>query len=211
MSVRRSVVLLVVPLLLVCRVDAKDKKKQLLPGDVLMAETVLVVVHPEAGEPLNSPAANRIAREDVEQAIIQWGRFTLVSEPQNADLVIAVETGHAPGPTIKNSPADDQPIIYEPIDGGARVSVQTGRQPDLTDPGPGRPEPRTPHVGKEAGPAEDTFEVYRGGVRHPLDAPPVWRYMAKDALKGPQVDAVEQFRKLIAESEEQRREKQKKH
>jgi hypothetical protein len=53
------------------------------------------------------------------------------------------------------------------------------------------------------------FEVYRGGVQYPLDSAPVWRYMAKDALNGPQVDAVEQFRKAIAESEEQRRQKQK--
>ena len=54
---------------------------------------------------------------------------------------------------------------------------------------------------------EDTFEVYLGGVEHPLDRSPIWRYMAKDALNGPQVDAVEQFRKAIAESEEARQQK----
>jgi hypothetical protein len=209
MSVRRSVVLLVVPLLLVSKADAKSKKKQLLPEDVLRAETVLVVINPEAGEPLKSPAANRTAQEDVEKAIMKWGRLRLVMGPETADLVIAVRKGHAAGPTIKNSPVDDRPVIYEPTDGGARVGVQTGRPPDLTNPGLGGSGPRTPSVGKEVGPSEDMLEVYRGRVEYPLDAPPVWRYMAKDALKGPQVDAVEQFRKLVTESEEQRRQKQK--
>jgi hypothetical protein len=46
-----------------------------------------------------------------------------------------------------------------------------------------------------------------GGVDYPLDAPPVWRYTAKDALKAPRVDAVEQFRKAIDESEQQRQHK----
>ena len=51
------------------------------------------------------------------------------------------------------------------------------------------------------------FEVYRGGVDYPLDAAPVWRYIAKGALNEPQVAAVEQFRKAIDESEKQRQQK----
>jgi hypothetical protein len=50
------------------------------------------------------------------------------------------------------------------------------------------------------------FIVYRGSVDtllSPLDAPPVWRYSAKDALASPSVPAVEAFRKLIAESEKE--------
>ena len=49
--------------------------------------------------------------------------------------------------------------------------------------------------------------VYRGSKDDPywtpLDAPPVWRYTAKDALDSPGVPAVEVFRKLIADSEKQ--------
>jgi hypothetical protein len=45
------------------------------------------------------------------------------------------------------------------------------------------------------------FEVYRGGIVDPLDAPAVWRYTAKDCLRAPQVSAVEEFRKAIAEAE----------
>ena len=38
-----------------------------------------------------------------------------------------------------------------------------------------------------------------GGREYPLDASPLWRYIAKDSLNAPQVDAVEQFRKAIEE------------
>ncbi|AXC15278.1 hypothetical protein ACPOL_6034 [Acidisarcina polymorpha] len=37
----------------------------------------------------------------------------------------------------------------------------------------------------------------------PLDAPAVWRYMARNALESPSVPAVDAFRKAIAESEKQ--------
>ena len=204
MSVRMSIVLLVAPLLLGSYADAKHKKKQLLPDDVLGAETILVVIHPDAGEPLKSPAVNQTAREDVEKAIMKWGRFRLVMESQTADLVIAVRKGHAPGPVI-NGPENERPVIFEPTDVGGRVGVQQGRPPDVINPA----ERRRPGLSNEVGPSEDMLEVYRGGVQYPLDSAPVWRYMAKDALNRPQVDAVEQFRKAIAESEEQRRQKQK--
>jgi hypothetical protein len=207
MSVRASVVLLLLSLLSAPQAQAKNKKKQLLPEDVLRAERVLVVIHPEAGEPLTNPRANRTAQEEVEKAIMKWGRFKLVMDAQTADLVIAVRKGHANGPTIRNSPSDDRPVIGQQTDGEIRVGVQRGRPPDLTDPGFGGSERRRPHTTNEVGPSEDAFEVYRGGVEYPLDMSPVWRYMAKNALDGPQVDAVEQFRKAIAESEEQRRQK----
>src|SRR5215831_1612121 len=169
MSVRMSIVLLVAPLLLGSQADAKNKKKQLLPDDVLRAETVLVVIHPDAGEPLKSPAANRVAQVEVEMAIMKWGRFRLVMESQTADLVIAVRKGHAPGPTIRNSPTDDRPVIAQQTDDQIRVGVQRGRPPDLTDPGFGGSDPRRPHITNEIGSSEDTFEVYLGGVAHPLD------------------------------------------
>jgi hypothetical protein len=199
MSGRMSIFLLL-PLLLVPLADAKNKKKQVLPDIVLKAQTVLVVIHPEAGEPLTSPMANRTAQEDVEKAITKWGRFRLVMDGETADLVIAVRKGHASGPTIRNSPADDRSVIYQRTDGDARTAGQHGR-PDLTDAGLGGATDREPHLSNEIGSSEDALEVYRGGVEYPLDAAPVWRYMAKDALSAPRVSAIEQFKKAIDESE----------
>jgi hypothetical protein len=49
-----------------------SKDKSVLPADVLSAQTVLVVIDPDAGEPLTSPGANSTAREDVERSITKW-------------------------------------------------------------------------------------------------------------------------------------------
>jgi len=52
---------------------AKDKK-EILPADVLEAKTVLVVIDPNAGISSSSPNENRTAQEDVEKALMNWGR-----------------------------------------------------------------------------------------------------------------------------------------
>lgn len=180
----------------------KDKKKVTLPYDVLQAHTVLVVIHPDAGEPLTDPSANRRAQEDVEQALMKWHRFDLVMEASTADLVIAVRKGNGQTsrPTIQHSPIDNRPVILEPGDGNVRLGGHQGHPPDITQPA-GDPTDSSPRIGNEIGPSEDTFEVYRGKLGDPLDAPPVWRYMAKDALRSPVVPAVEQFRKALDEAE----------
>ena len=207
MSSRWPVALLVV-LLLTLPVVAKNKKKPTLPDLILKAQTVYVVIHPDAGEPLTDPTANRTAEDAVEKAIMKWGRFRLEPGSQTADLIIAVRRGHAAGPMIRNSPADDRPVIIQPNgEGGTRVGGHQGRPPDLSDPGLGGPTDRGPQISNQIGSSEDSFEVYMGGIDYPLDAPPLWRYTAKDALKAPRVDAVEQFRKAINESEQQRQQK----
>jgi hypothetical protein len=193
-------------LLLAPLVHAKNKKKQVLPDYVLKAQTVLVVVHPDLGEPLTNPAANRTAQDNVEKAMMKWGRFNLVMDVQTADLVVVVREGYAGGPAVNNSPTDNRPVIYQPSGGNTRIAGQQGRPPDLNNPGLHGSTDRG-NITNEIGPSEDTFEVYQGGVEYPLDAAPVWRYMAKDALSGPEVPAVEQFRKAIDESEKQHQQK----
>ena len=207
MSSRLRIALVLV-LLSTLPVIAKNKKKPTLPDLILKAQTVYVVIPPDAGEPLTDPTANRTAEDAVEKAIMKWGRFRLVPGSQTADLIIAVRKGHAAGPTIRNSPADDRTVIIQPTgEAGTRVGGHQGRPPDLSDSGLGGPADRGPQISNQIGPSEDAFEVYMGGVDYPLDAPPLWRYVAKDALKAPRVDAVEQFRKAINESEQQRQQK----
>ena len=182
---------------------AKDKKKRALPDSILRAETVLVVIRPDAGEPLTDPRANRTAHDDVEQALMSWGKYKVVRDTETADLIIAVRKGHGNGPTIQNAPADT--IIYPPT--RQPSSREPPLTPPLTNPPLERPRSREPQISNEAGPPEDIFEVYLGRIEFPLDAAPLWRYMAKDALKGPNVKAVEQLRNLIDESEKQLRPK----
>jgi hypothetical protein len=206
MSARMTMFFLVV-LVVASMAHARNKKKQVLPDSVLKAQTVLVVIYPGAGEPLTNPTANQTAQDNVEKALMKWGRFRLVMDAQTADLVIAVRKGHAGGPTVSNSPTDNRPVIVQSTGGDIRVGGQRGRPPDLTDPGLGGSTDSGPRIGNEIGTSEDTFEVYRGGVEYPLDGAPVWRYIAKGALNGPEVTAVEQFQKVLSESEKQHQQK----
>ena len=62
------------------------------------------------------------------------------------------------------------------------------------------------HVGvvfpqTEIGGADDSFTVFQGGVKDPLDGNPAWRYTAKDGLRPHSVPAVDEFRKALAEAD----------
>jgi hypothetical protein len=121
--------------------------------------------------------------------------------------VISVRTGSQGAPTVWGGPIDQRPGVVQPTDGGIRIGAQQGRPPN-SDPTMG-PQDKGPHIGKEAGSPDDAFEVYIGNVQSPLDSSPIWRYMAKDCLRAPEVTAVEQFRKAITESEKQQQQKKK--
>jgi hypothetical protein len=186
---------------------AKDKKKGLLPMDVLQAKTVLVLVDPNAGVAIEHPNADRTAREDVEQALMKWGRFNLVMDAADADLVITVHksSGKIAQQTIGGIPTNNRPVVMQPTDSGGRIG---GRQGNPGYPGdPSSSESPNPQPQVEMGGAQDMFVVYRGNKANlqdsPLAAPSVWRYTAKDALESPDVPAVEVFRKAIADTEKQ--------
>lgn len=194
-------------LLLLCSVaaDAKSKKKILLADDVLQAQTVVVLADPSAGVDISDPLANRNARQNVESAIRRWERFRLSVDPYSADLIIIVRRGRGKlaGPTIGGVPISNDPITMQAPDPG---SFPDGRPPNrMPASGPmGPPRSMGPTPRMEAGAPDDMLSVYRGHRDNAIDYPPVWRYSAKDALKAPDVRAVEEFRKVIAEAEKQR-------
>jgi hypothetical protein len=204
--------LLAITAIILCSALASAKKKAILPADVLRARTVLVIVDPTAGVDVRDPNANRAARADVEKALDQWGRFTLVQEGFTADLVITVRKGNGKliQPTIGGTPINGTP----PVSGGTTSTPTQMTTRGAVRLGPGSPndpssagnQPSTPGPQIEAGSPQDMFVVYRGSMDaywSPLDAPAVWRYSGKDALASPSVPAVEAFRKLIAESEKE--------
>jgi hypothetical protein len=210
---RRSVA---VSLLLLCyaAADGKDKKKALLPADVLQAHTVLVVVDPNAGVDVRDPNVNRLARTDVEQALMKWGRFMPVTESFTADLIIMVRKGNGKvvQPTIGGTPVNGNPPVSvgsttTPNQTTTRAAGRWGNSGIPNDPSNAGSQPATPYPQIEAGPTQDTFVVYRGGKDdpsfNPLDSPAVWRYVAKNGLESPSVPAVEVFRKLVVESDKQ--------
>jgi hypothetical protein len=198
--------------------SAKKKEKANLPDFVLKAQTVLVVILPDSGEPMNDPLANQKAREDVEKALMKWGRYRLALDANTADLVIGVRkgTGEEASPTINGGPVDTdrRPTTVETTDNQIRIGAQQGRPPSTTQEGdasgiggPNAPNSR-PHQGIEVGAQDDTFMVFQGRVPYPVDNAPVWKRIEKDGLKSPGVSAVEQFRKAVEESEKAAAQKQ---
>lgn len=191
-------------LLLSCLVvAAKHKKKATLPLEVLQAHTAWVVIDPQAGMDVADPNANRIAREDVENALAKWGRLTPVTDPSQADLIIVIRKGNGKlvQPTIGGAPGNGPPpAIGQRTDSGVTASGRLGPPLEPTS---------DPHPQMEIGTPDDMFAVYRGNPSYnnaansgnPLDAPPVWRYAARNALESPGVPAVDEFRRVIAESE----------
>src|SRR5258708_34252329 len=73
--------------------SAKKKEKTHLPAYVLKAQTVLVVILPDSGEPIDDITANRKAQEEVEKAFLKWGRYRLRLDPVQADRGVGVRTG----------------------------------------------------------------------------------------------------------------------
>src|SRR5271165_1141492 len=194
----RMRVLFSVVLLFTCFAAANTKKKDGLPAQVLSAQTVVVLVEPDAGMSTSEPLANKTAQDDVEKALANWGRLKLVLiGGTNADLVITVRkgSGKAVQPTIKGEPTNDHPGVVVPSDNGIHVGVQRGQPPGSTQP---PPQDTSPRLGGAVGPTEDTFLVYLGGSDDPpLERAPVWRYVSKNALHSPDVPAVAEFKKAV--------------
>src|SRR5437868_4745242 len=137
----------------------KDKKRIVLAPAVLKARTVAVIIQPDAGMSVSDPLANKNAREDVEKALMKWGRFTPVMEGQLPDLVIMVRRGHGKivEPTIGGGRVNDRPVVIQSTDSSVRLGGQQGRPPSAPQT---RPEDRDPHPQAEIGPGEDMFVVY---------------------------------------------------
>ena len=180
-------------LFLIASVAYGKKKKDTFPALILHAQYVSVVSDPDAGISLVAPNENQAARADVESALEEWGRYTLTADPEHADLIIVVRRGGKGVKPAIGVPGNDSPVI---LGQGGDINVGIGGRPRLSTTEPTGTGPRM-----ELGPNEDIFSVYRGGDRYPLDAPPLWRYAAKNGLLHPTVPAVEKFRKAVDDAE----------
>jgi hypothetical protein len=149
---------------------------------------------------VNDPGGNKTAREDVEKALMEWGRLKPTMTMSQADLVIVVRKGNkqAMNPTVAGQPPNDRPVIVQGTDNTIRVGGQQGRSPDAAENG-GPLSPKA-GMGGEIGPTEDLFTVYLGRTEDALKRGPLWRYGRKDALKSPDVPAVGEFKKAVDEA-----------
>jgi hypothetical protein len=198
------------------------KKKPQVPDFILKAQTVCVIIDPDAGTSLTTPLGNKTAQDDVEKALMKWARFRLVQEPGRADLVVVIRKG-AGKPvdrTIGNLPTNDRPVTVQQTDNAIRLGGQKGRapgSPDQTMPQDTHPEQQT-----EVGPtvAEDSFIVYGPGNgtgpdmgsspgSQVIDRNIGWRSQGKNVLKSPDVPAVSDFRKAVEETEKAQQQQKK--
>ena len=222
MTVRQRVALLAILLSLISLATVAKKKPQ-VPAYILSAQTVCVLIDPDAGTSLSDPLANKTAQDEVEKALMTWHRFQLVQDPGRADLVIVIRKG-ANKPvdrTIGNLPTNDRPVTVQQTDNAIRIGGQQGRapgSPNQTMPQDTRPEQQT-EVGTAV--AQDSFVVYGPGngpgpdLGHSAgsqlgDRNIGWRSMGKNILKSPEVPAVSDFRKAVEETEKQNQQNQKK-
>jgi hypothetical protein len=207
MLIRMRVPLFLVLFLFTSLAVAGGKKKVSLPAFILKARTVTVLIDPDAGIDPAAPQANRTAQDDVEKALMKWGRLTLTQDPQLADIVIVIRKGNGKivRSTIGGMPTNDRPVTVQQTDNAIHIAGQQGRSagaPQQPLPQDTRPTPQT-----EAGSADDTFAVYQGHEdnRSFDQQVPAWRYAKKDALHSPTVPAVDAFRKQIDEAEKQQK------
>ncbi len=187
-----------------------DTKKAILPATILSAQTVAVIVDPDAGVSTDDPLANKTAMEDVEKALAKWGRFRVVMRGMSPDVVIVIRKGNGKivQPKISGGPSpNDRPVIIQPNDTGIRIGGQKGRPPDDSQ---NDPQMGGTGLGASVGGSEDSFLVYDGTMSNPTENAPMWRYMAKNALHSHDVPAVTEFRKVVEETEKQRQKQQKK-
>jgi hypothetical protein len=198
---RRLFTILTVGLLIAVPVLAKNKAEKGVPNYILSAKTVAVVVDPTAGIDVEDPRANQVAQKDVETALLNWGRFQPVISTQGADLIIVIRKGHTRvvDTTVSDPRQNNRVGMIDPTANGVSVGVQHGRQPDGTGSGtPDAADRDSAHPQTEVGTTEDTFLVYNGDSKQPLDGPAGWTYVAKDGLRSHNVPAVDEFKKAVA-------------
>jgi hypothetical protein len=180
----------------------KNKNDKNLPPYIINAHTVSVMIDPAAGMSVEDRRANEVARKDVEAALLNWGRFMPMVSAQQADLIIVIRKGHAKvvDDTIVGPPQNDRPGSITPMNNGASIGAQHGAQ-QIGGMGSNAPDASvqgTPRTQMEVGSVEDSFLVYDGTRKDPIDSPPGWRYTAKDGLRSHGVPAVDEFRKAVA-------------
>lgn len=152
------------------------KDKPIFPRLIVNARYVLVTTY-FGDEPANVRVtpADRQAAADVENAIRKWGRYTVVYERKNADLIFLIRKGRI---------AEVQPGI----------SIHAGSQ----KPTPGQERPNSgvaPILVGDAGDPEDMLAVYDAGLG--IDNSPLWRSREADGLNPPEMSLIKELRTKV--------------
>lgn len=179
--------------------------KPSVPQYILAAHTVAVIIDPNAGISPTDPNANQTARQDVEHALLKWGRFTTVLDPAGADLVIVLRRSHGKLAEVTISDPRQNTRIGDAshTDNGISVGVPLGSPRGSNPPSTSTPQGpnNSAHPQAETGNTADSFQVFEGNRRFDQDGIPGWEWIQKNGLHPHDVPAVEEFRKAIDEAE----------
>ncbi len=132
-------------------------------------------------------------------ALASWGRFQPAKDLSTADLVITIRKGSGRAGGMADS--NDSPMLHPASEASGGVSGIAKVQPMSNDPTSIHPEDSGPQ--SESGPTDDTFTVFRGKHTNAIDSHAVWRYSARNALDSPAVPAVDEFKRVLLETEKQ--------
>lgn len=188
---------------------ANEKKKPVLPATILNAQTVTVIIDPDAGVSTDAPLANKTAQDDVEKAFANWGRFKPIMSGMGPDIIVVIRKGNGKilQPTVHGGGSpNDEPVVIQPNDNGIRIGGQKGKPAGTSQPvgtSQNDPEMGKPVPGATVGATEDSFAVFDGGTVDFASSTPMWRYVRKNALHSHDVPAVAEFKKIVEETEKQ--------
>jgi hypothetical protein len=150
---------------------AKDKSS--FPKQIVIAKYVLVTSY--FGDNLADsrvPPLDRQAVIDVQDAIRDWGRYTLVYDRKAADLIILVRKGRK-----------------------AETSNGIGIHAGSSMPRPGI----GPINDVDAGDPDDMVAVYNASIG--TDTAPIWRDRMTGGLDGPEMKLIRELRKKVEAAE----------
>jgi hypothetical protein len=163
----RQYLCFVVALLFVTFLSAKDKAA--FPKQIVTAQYVFVTTYfsDNLADP-SIPPADRQAVVDVENAIRDWGRYTLAHDRKAADLIFVVRKGRT---------AETRDSIH--IHGGSKQPIPSFGQETQGD----------------VGDPQDMLAVF--DADRGTDTSPLWRDRMTDGLNSPKVELVRELRTKI--------------
>ncbi|HKW63189.1 MAG TPA: hypothetical protein VJN89_11630 [Candidatus Acidoferrum sp.] len=168
--------------LFVFALAAKAEDKNPIPAVIKSATYVYVTTYyGDVFSPEVMPD-DRHAVQNVQSAIEKWGRYKLVYNRGEADLLLVVRAGR-----------------LAEVKGGVQVSTTTQRVGDTTSRVHGSAE----SIGGEVGDPHDTLEVYMASQG--INGPPMWRGRALDGLKAPEMRLVQELRSKVEAPEKKRK------
>jgi hypothetical protein len=161
---------------------ASDKSN--LPRQITAARYVYVTNL--KGETVFVPGNfDREAISAVENAFQGWRRYSLVLNPDNADIIVVVRSGRV-------------------VSAAPSVTVG-GRDPRGLPSGYPRP---GVGISTDVGPSQDLFEVH--DARLGFDSAPLYRRLSTGGLKAPELPLFKDFKKEVEKADKEDQQKQKK-